>query len=280
MHLITLHYTTLINYITATTHHTTLHGLHCSDNNNYYYHHHSYNCNYTTLITLQHSTNSTTTTQHYAARINSTLQLQLQLQLPLHYIALHYTTTTTTLHYTRLHYTIPHNSTVHYTTLITPHHSYNCNYTTLLHYITTTTPLHYTTTTTTLHHTTSSSCGEVTTATIATTPENTTPTTFRSISGFALPSTTTNLSYRFPIIETSATALHGTTGMSCMLAESNIKTPKAPSTFGGECKVSTGALLRQVSRALSHRRKPTCLTLMAACECGLPEPRFAAIMAP
>ena len=29
--------------------------------------------------------------------------------------------------------------------------------------------------------------GEVTTATIATTPANTTPTTFRSISGFALP---------------------------------------------------------------------------------------------
>ena len=39
-----------------------------------------------------------------------------------------------------------------------------------------------------LHHTTSNSCGEVTTATIATTPKNTTPTTFRSISGFALPS--------------------------------------------------------------------------------------------
>jgi hypothetical protein len=30
--------------------------------------------------------------------------------------------------------------------------------------------------------------GEVTTATIATIPANTTPTTFRSISGFALPS--------------------------------------------------------------------------------------------
>ena len=36
--------------------------------------------------------------------------------------------------------------------------------------------------------TTSSSCAEVTTATIAATPENTAPTTFRSISGFALPS--------------------------------------------------------------------------------------------
>ena len=45
--------------------------------------------------------------------------------------------------------------------------------------------------------------GEVTTATIATTPANTTPTTFRSISGFALPSwfTTTNVSYRFPVLK-------------------------------------------------------------------------------
>ena len=41
--------------------------------------------------------------------------------------------------------------------------------------------LHYTT----LHP---AVVGEVTTATIATTPKNTTPTTFRSISGFALPS--------------------------------------------------------------------------------------------
>ena len=59
--------------------------------------------------------------------------------------------------------------------------------------------LHYTTattaTTTALHHTTSSSCGKVTTATIATiafTPKNTTPTTCRSISGFALPSVSHN----------------------------------------------------------------------------------------
>ena len=67
--------------------------------------------------------------------------------------------------------------------------------------------LHYTT----LHP---AVVGEVTTATIATTPENTTPTTFRSISGFALPLwfTTTNLSCRFAIFETSATASCGTTG--------------------------------------------------------------------
>ena len=79
--------------------------------------------------------------------------------------------------------------------------------------------LHSTTTTTTtaLHHTASSSCGKVTTATIATIPKKTTPTTCRSISGFAYSLchpwfTTTNLSYRFPMFETSATALCGTTG--------------------------------------------------------------------
>ena len=139
---------------------------------------------YTTLITLHYTTTETTTT--------------------LHYTTLH--TTTTTLHYTTIHqttltiprYSTQHYSTLQYTTLITPHHNYNCNYTTLitlhynyglklqLHYTATTTTT-TSTTTTALHHSTSSSCGEVTIATIAATPENTTPTTFRSISGFALP---------------------------------------------------------------------------------------------
>ena len=171
---------------------------------------------YTTLITLQHTTttNTTTTTPtlHY-----TTLQYTEYIALhdnyncscncnhnynyhyiTLHYITLHYTNYTalhynynyTTLHYTALHYT-------NYTAL-----HYNYKYTTLhwLHYITSTAhdttlqlqlqlqlhyfPLHYAA----LHHTTSSSCGKVTTATIATTPKNTTPTTCRSISGFALPS--------------------------------------------------------------------------------------------
>ena len=116
--------------------------------------------------------------------------LQLQLQLQLHYITLHklhYTTTTTTattattLLHTTLHYTALHYSRLHYTT----------NYTTpqlqlqlQLHYTMYTTlqlQLRYTT----LHP---AVVGEVTTATIPTTPKNTTPTTFRSISGFALPS--------------------------------------------------------------------------------------------
>ena len=56
--------------------------------------------------------------------------------------------------------------------------------------------------------------GEVTTATIVSTPKSTTPTTFRFISGFALPSMHHNNSplLKCPIFETSATALCGTTG--------------------------------------------------------------------
>ena len=98
--------------------------------------------------------------------------MQLQLQLPLHY-------TTATLRYTNYNYTTEHNTTadyttLHYTTLITPHHNYNCNYTTLItpHYnynsitLQLQLQLHYT-----LHP---AVVGVVTTATIATTPENTT----------------------------------------------------------------------------------------------------------
>ena len=85
-------------------------------------------------------------------------------------------------------YSTQHYSTLQYTTLTTPHHNYNCNcncnckphytnYTTLQLQLTNYNSTNYTTATTTpatttaLHHTTSSSCGEVTTATIAATPE-------------------------------------------------------------------------------------------------------------
>ena len=77
------------------------------------------------------------------------------------YFTLHYTTPD----YTTLDYTTAHYTTAHCTTFITPHHNYNCNYTTLVALHTTTTPLHYnynyttTTTTAALRHTTSSSCG-------------------------------------------------------------------------------------------------------------------------
>ena len=123
-----------------------------------------------------------------------------------------------------MHNTTEHNATLHYNTLITPHHNYNCNsicnYTTpvTLHYnyITTTTPLYYTTNTktnaTALHHTTSSSCGEVTAASNAATPKTQVQPPFGpSLCHRRV--TATNLSYRFPIFETSATTLCGTSGI-------------------------------------------------------------------
>ena len=95
-----------------------------------------------------------------------------------------------TLHYTTLNHTTSHHPTLHYTRL-DPLHLYkvNCKYTTLItlyHNHNPTTlqlPLRY-------HYTAlhPAVVGEVTTATIATAPTNTNPTTFRSISGFALPS--------------------------------------------------------------------------------------------
>ena len=98
------------------------------------------------------------------------------------------TTTTTTLLYTTLHKTTLRYPTLHYTRPITPL-QYDCNYTTLItlhhNYNSTTLQLRLQLQYTTLHP---AVVGEVTTATIATTPTNTTPTTFRSISEFALPS--------------------------------------------------------------------------------------------
>ena len=91
--------------------------------------------------------------------------------------------------------------------------------------MTTTTPLHHATTTTTtaLHHTTSSSCGEVTAATIATTPKTQLQPPFGpSVDSLCHPwFTTTNLSYRFPIFETFATALCGTTGTTQYIGDYN-----------------------------------------------------------
>ena len=91
---------------------------------------------------------------------------------------------------------------------------YNCKYTTQFaahrNYTSTTLQLQLQ-----LHYTTLHPAGEVTTANIATAPKNTTPTSFSSINGFALPSVSHNnqrllyVSYS----ETSATALRGTTGI-------------------------------------------------------------------
>ena len=148
----------------------------------------------------------------------------------LHYttlIALHYAT----LHYTTPHHTTLHSFTLHYTTLphialhcstlhSLHHHKCNCNYTTLItphhKYNSTTLQLQLQLRYTTLHPAVVGEVtDQVTTAAIAATPKNTAPTTFSvhqwlrsAIRNF----TTTNLSYRFPMFETSATALCGTTG--------------------------------------------------------------------
>ena len=89
-----------------------------------------------------------------------------------------------TLHYTALHYTTLHYTTLHYPYYTTPQLQLQLRHTNY------TTPqlelqLHYTT----LHPAVVGEVtDQVTTATIAATPKNTAPTTFRSISGFALSS--------------------------------------------------------------------------------------------
>ena len=157
-----------------------------------------YNYNYTTSII--------TTTLHYITLITPHY-------ITLHYATLHCTNYTTllyttllytTLHYTRLQYSTQHYITlhyIHYTTLITPHHSYNCNYATL-------TRAHYNCNSTTLqlqlqlHYNIlhPAVVGEVTTATIATTPTKKTqlpPRFGPSVDSLCHPCvTTTHLSYR------------------------------------------------------------------------------------
>jgi len=129
---------------------------------------------------LHHATLTTTTATATSTLDNTTLEYTTEHNITAHYTTLH----CTTLHHTTLHYI-----TLHYTTLVTPHHNYNYAYTTLItlhyNYNSTTLQLQLQLRYSTLHP---AVVGEMTTATIATTPKNTTPTTFRSISGFALPS--------------------------------------------------------------------------------------------
>ena len=156
------------------------------------------------------------------------LQLQLRLELPLHYTTLRCTTritrhcncnyTTLKIRYARLHHTIPHYSTqrcrtLHYTNCTTPQLQlqlplHYTNYTTLqlqLRRYTTLQiqpQLRYTTLHPVVMRDRCNHCSH---------SKNTTPTTFRPISGFALPSVIhNNQPYRFPIFESSATALCGT----------------------------------------------------------------------
>ena len=161
------------------------------------------------------------TTLHYATLHYTTHYTTLRCTT-LHYatlITLHYTTPHhTTLHSITLHYiTLPHTA-LHYITLHSlHHHKCNCNYTTLItlrHNYNSTTlqlQLHYTT----LHPAVVGEVtDQVTTATIAATPKTQLQPPFGpSVDSLCHPwVTTTNPSYRFPILETSATALCGTTG--------------------------------------------------------------------
>ena len=130
---------------------------------------------YTTLITLHYATTTTATTVATTTKLHYTI-----LQLQLHYLTLHYTT----LYQTTVHYTTLHHTTLHYTTLYctTPHYIQqlwwgdHCNH-----------------------------CSHSKT--------QLQPPFGPSVNSLCHPwFTTTNLSYRFPIFETSATALRGTTG--------------------------------------------------------------------
>ena len=216
LHSTTLHYTQLhsitLNYTQlhyTTLHYTTLHYIPLHYNYNY-----NYNCNcncnytlrYTNCITLHYTTLHYTT--HYAT---------------LHYATLPYTTLIA-LHYTTLPYSTLHYITLHYTTPITPPQmQLQLHYT---NYITPPLQLHQTTTTTTaaLHHATSSSCGwGDRTGDHCNHCSHSKKTQLQPPFGPWVGSlchpwfTTTNLSYRFPIFETSATDLCGTTGITIYL---------------------------------------------------------------
>ena len=178
---------------------------------------------YTTLITLHKITLHYTTTTTATATATTTT---------LHYTSLHYTNYTTlqlqlhsfTLHCTRLHYTIPHYSTQHYSTLHYLHHTttttatattlHYTSYTTLQLQLKTTTPLQLQLQ---LHYTTLHPAVVVRWPLQPLQPLQKTqlqPPFGPSVDSLCHPRfTTTNLSYRFPIFETSATALCGTTGI-------------------------------------------------------------------
>ena len=193
VHYTTLHYTTL-HYIQL--HSTTLHSitLHCTAL--HYTTLHSTTLDYTTLTTTTTTTATTILHLHYATLHYTTLHITTLPYPTLHYIALH----CITLH--SLHH---HKCNCNCTTLITLHHNYNS--TTLQLQL----QLHYTT----LHP---AVVGEVTdqvaTATIAAIQKAQLQPPFGpSVDLLCHPwFTTTNLSYRFHIFETSATALRGTTG--------------------------------------------------------------------
>ena len=183
-----------------------------NNNNNNYYYYYYYSSSYSNYNNYNYNCATTTTTT------SPQLQLQLQLQLRYNYTTLHYTKR----HYTNYSYSHNYNyATLHYTTLdyttyttldyitldrrpITPL-QFDCNYTTLatLHhnYNSITLQLRLQLQYTTLHP---AAVGEVTTATIATSPKKTQlqPPFGQSVDSLCHPwFTTTNLSYRFPILK-------------------------------------------------------------------------------
>ena len=208
------------NYITTTTTNSTSNTpqLHFSYTSttfqlHFSYNNYSYKFNYTSTTATTATTTTTTTTATTTLQLQLHLQLGLQLQFQLHY---NYTTATPTLqlqlalHYTRLQpqLQLQLQLPLHYNY----NYHYNCNYncnSIALRYAT-------------LHP---AVVGEVTPATI---PKITT--TFRSINGFALPSMHHSNSplLQFPIFETSAIALCGTTGIDVATV-----TPRMISHLGG-----------------------------------------------
>ena len=144
------------------------------------------------------------TTLHYNYNC-TTLTLQLQLHyLTLHYTRLHYTIPnySTTIHYTKSHHTTTTTATA--TTLITQHY-YNYNSTTLQ--LRLQLPLHYST----LHPAVVVRWPLQTLQPVQKTQLQ--PPFGPSVDSLCHPwFATTSLSYTFPIFETSATALCGTTG--------------------------------------------------------------------
>ena len=161
---------------------------HNHNNNNYYYHYYySYSYSY---YYYYYSSRATATTLQLQ-------QHQPQLRLQRHYnTTATITTAATPLYYTTLHYTpLHHTSRLPYNYNYNDYYSYSCNYniynSNYIHYSYNYTTIQLqlqlqiilcTTLYTTLHP---AAVVEVTTAT---TPKSTTPTSFPSINGFALPS--------------------------------------------------------------------------------------------
>ena len=137
-----------------------------------------------------------------------------------HYATLHHTSPHHTLNYTTLHYPTPHCISLHYIALHSLHHrKCNCNCTTLITLHHTTTPLHYNNnySCTTPHYIQQLWVRWPTRWPLQPLqPLQKTqlqPPFGPSVDSLCHPwFTTTNLSYRFPIFETSATALCGTAG--------------------------------------------------------------------